>query len=84
MAISDLKFGDQEQIDNAKSFAVAKDEQGSTARRMEQKIAVRHVQRPAVGQVDREGYERRRLMNRLELLDGHLQCLSSFANPPNV
>lgn len=71
LAIADLEFGDQEQIDDAKGFTIAKDEQGSAARRMEQKIAVWHVQRPAIGQMDREGNERSCLMDRLQLLDRH-------------
>ncbi|HJT31343.1 MAG TPA: hypothetical protein VJ783_04785 [Pirellulales bacterium] len=71
MAVADLKFGDQEKIGDAKGFTIAKDEQGSAARRMEQKIAVRHVQCPTIGQMDRERNERSCLMDRLQLLDRH-------------
>ena len=81
---SDLQFGHQEQIENAKCIVIPVNNHGSPGWRARNEVRMLDEERAAVAHVDRERAERLSVMHVAKLLDCHdLYCTPVMSVPQN-
>jgi hypothetical protein len=80
-----FNFRQWKQVQHAEAFIVAIDDDRSARWRAGKKLGVRHVERTAIGHMQRERPKRSRLMNIVELLTRHsLNIAEMRANGPKI